>query len=150
MNCAVALKTLYKPLAVGVVIMLLQAQPSSHMLVYMYKQHEWLFWTRETSYVFHTYTLPYFINSRHPLPYLLKFSGNHKELISRQLGLVNIPVWLIKHWKPGLTTHCCSTQSQYHCTCHIPCLCSLSASAFIEPSLHQLDVPLEIFLWRFT
>ena len=30
----------------------------------------------------------------------------------------------------------------------IPCLCTLLASAFIEPSLHQLDFFLEIFLWR--
>ena len=34
---------------------------------------------------------------------------------------------------------------------HIPCLCVLSASAFIDSSLltlHQLDFFLEIFLWR--
>ena len=29
--------------------------------------------------------------------------------------------------------------------CSIPCLCTLSASSFIEPSLHQLDFFLEIF-----
>ena len=32
--------------------------------------------------------------------------------------------------------------------CGNSCLCTLSASAFIEPSLHQLDFFLEIFLWR--
>ena len=32
--------------------------------------------------------------------------------------------------------------------CDIPCLCTLSASAIIEPSLHQLDFFLEMFLWR--
>ena len=32
--------------------------------------------------------------------------------------------------------------------CGIPCLCTLSASAFIDSSLHQLDFFLEIFLWR--
>ena len=29
--------------------------------------------------------------------------------------------------------------SAYHCVALIPCLCTLSASVFIEPSLHQLD-----------
>ena len=32
--------------------------------------------------------------------------------------------------------------------CSIPCLCTLSASAFIDSSLYQLDFFLEIFLWR--
>ena len=32
--------------------------------------------------------------------------------------------------------------------CGIPCLYALSASVFIDPSLHQLDFFLEIFLWR--
>ena len=32
--------------------------------------------------------------------------------------------------------------------CGTPCLCALSASAFIDSSLHQLDFFLEIFLWR--
>ena len=32
--------------------------------------------------------------------------------------------------------------------CGIPCLYTLSASAFIDSSLHQLDFFLEIFLWR--
>ena len=32
--------------------------------------------------------------------------------------------------------------------CSIPCLCTLSASAFIDSSQHQLDFFLEIFLWR--
>ena len=34
--------------------------------------------------------------------------------------------------------------------CDIPCLYTLSASAFIDSSLHQLDFLLEIFLWRLT
>ena len=34
--------------------------------------------------------------------------------------------------------------------CGIPCLCALSASAFTDSSLHQLDFFLEIFLWRLT
>ena len=35
--------------------------------------------------------------------------------------------------------------SAYHCVHGIPCLCTLSASAFIEPSLHQLDFFLKSF-----
>ena len=31
--------------------------------------------------------------------------------------------------------------------CGIPCFCALSSSAIIEPSLHQLDLFLEIFYW---
>ena len=33
--------------------------------------------------------------------------------------------------------------------CGIPCLCGLSASAFIDSSLHQVDFFLEIFLKYF-
>ena len=36
---------------------------------------------------------------------------------------------------------------QYHCVHGTSCLCTLSASAFIETALHQLDFFLEIFLW---
>ena len=34
------------------------------------------------------------------------------------------------------------------CMALLACLCTLSASAFIEPSLHHLDIFLEIFLWK--
>ena len=38
--------------------------------------------------------------------------------------------------------------SAYHCVHGTSCLCTLSASEFIKPSLHLLDFFLEIFLWR--
>ena len=38
--------------------------------------------------------------------------------------------------------------STYHCVHGTSCFCTLSTSASIEPSLHQLDFFLEIFLWR--
>ena len=38
--------------------------------------------------------------------------------------------------------------SAYHCVHGTSCLCTSSASAFIEPSLYRLDFLLEIFLWR--
>ena len=44
--------------------------------------------------------------------------------------------------------HVAMVWSAYPCVHGTFCLCTLSASAFIEPSLHQLDFFLEIFSWR--
>ena len=50
-------------------------------------------------------------------------------------------------WGAWLLDNVAMIWSAYHCVHGTSCLCTLSASAFIVPSLHQLDFLLEIFLW---
>ena len=67
--------------------------------------------------------------------FLLKVQDNHKTttLFNKHPYISSI----------GCVMECISL-------CGILFWCTLSVSAFIEPSLHQLDLFLEIFLWRFA
>ena len=62
------------------------------------------------------------------------------NLKSRKL----VPTWCATATYVGMVVEYCGHVMECISLCGIPCLCTLLSSAFIEPSLHELDFFQEI------